>query len=972
MKTGTGDKLKERLRAFALCRVSVLMPSLVSVVLYGCGAKLTVQTVQGAKSADNCSKANTKKICSPATQLSFGSTSLTASRLINAVWTRSPSGNLAGQKIQVFNSDNCTATSKVGDDVELSSAKIEMYNIIANKEGNYSFKIVSVGSSGDSVISDCSSTIRYSVTALVQVSNDKIAPTLSSIGPKDTPINKTRSGIRFQFNDNTTLACSSQYLQMSSSNEAVVSSGSAAWSGNFPSCSLAVTPIANALGSTTLTIRGSDVAGNTTTTSFTMKVTDAFTIGQPLLDSTLQFVNGQSGPSGVITVGDKLYVSDYNNARVLFWNSIPTATNQSPDGALGQSELGTFDYQSSLQSHMGTPAGLASDGSHFAVVDSTSHRVLIWNSLPTVGLQSASTVLGQPDFSSVGSLSPSANSTSLQYPTELTSCNGKLMVADTGNNRVLIWNSFPASNQVPADVVIGQTNMTANGSGAASASSLHGPKGVHCSNSKIYVSDTLNHRVLIFNSIPTVNGASADLVVGQSDFTSTAVATSSTALSQPVSAYSDGTRLVVADGGSARVMIWTSIPTSNGQAANLVLGQTDFVSVNDYSLNASVVNPNSITMNGQKLIITDSTLNRTLIWNTFPSSINQPADIVLGQPNATYSGSQNVADPSMTFGSEAIFTDGAKLLVADPGSNRVLIWNSIATASTQQPDVILGQSDFYGTSSSRTASTFSYPIAVYYDGTKVYVADALNHRVLIWNSFPTTNKQAADVVIGQPNFTTGTIGRSATVMNHPISLLVNGGKLYVGETFNFRILVWNTIPTVSGQAADFVIGQTNFTNNATGCTASSVSRPIQMMISGGKLYVADEIDGRILVWNTVPTASGSNASFAIGVPNLTTCGGGATPDTGMSPTGLAITSGGKLYVSDYSSNRILYWNTLPTADGFLPDGVFGQANLTSGNANGGGTMNGSTLSNPGALSLAGGRLYITDRDNKRILSIPEP
>jgi hypothetical protein len=33
---------------------------------------------------------------------------------------------------------------------------------------------------------------------------------------------------------------------------------------------------------------------------------------------------------------------------------------------------------------------------------------------------------------------------------------------------------------------------------------------------------------------------------------------------------------------------------------------------------------------------------------------------------------------------------------------------------------------------------------------KLIVADAWNHRVLIWNEFPTQNGQPADVVIGQP------------------------------------------------------------------------------------------------------------------------------------------------------------------------------------------------------------------------------
>ena len=39
------------------------------------------------------------------------------------------------------------------------------------------------------------------------------------------------------------------------------------------------------------------------------------------------------------------------------------------------------------------------------------------------------------------------------------------------------------------------------------------------------------------------------------------------------------------------------------------------------------------------------------------------------------------------------------------------------------------------------------------DGQRLYVTDLGHNRVLIWNSIPTQNGQAADVVVGQPNMT---------------------------------------------------------------------------------------------------------------------------------------------------------------------------------------------------------------------------
>jgi len=45
------------------------------------------------------------------------------------------------------------------------------------------------------------------------------------------------------------------------------------------------------------------------------------------------------------------------------------------------------------------------------------------------------------------------------------------------------------------------------------------PQGVWIQNGKLYVADTQNNRVLIYNSIPTANGAAADVVLGAPNFT---------------------------------------------------------------------------------------------------------------------------------------------------------------------------------------------------------------------------------------------------------------------------------------------------------------------------------------------------------------------------------------------------------------------------------------------------------------------
>ena len=99
----------------------------------------------------------------------------------------------------------------------------------------------------------------------------------------------------------------------------------------------------------------------------------------------------------------------------------------------------------------------------------------------------------------------------------------------------------------------------------------------------MFIADTQNDRVLIYNSIPTANGAAADIVLGQPNMTTyvqvnIADQTTSAAANNmltPVSVTSDGTRLFVADLGFNRVLIWNTIPTTNQQPADVEIGQPD-------------------------------------------------------------------------------------------------------------------------------------------------------------------------------------------------------------------------------------------------------------------------------------------------------------------------------------------------------------------------------------------------------------
>jgi hypothetical protein len=195
----------------------------------------------------------------------------------------------------------------------------------------------------------------------------------------------------------------------------------------------------------------------------------------------------------------------------------------------------------------------------------------------------AGLVLGQPDFATTD-YNISANG--LRLPTAMASDGRMLAVADTGNNRILIWKSIPQLNGQPADIVLGQPNMnTVQQTVEVNAISFRSPQGIWIQNGKMFVADTLNHRVLIWKTIPTVNNQPADIVIGQPNMTTAnqpsltdvTLGAQPNTLLNPVSVTSDGTRMYVADLGHNRVLIWNSIPTFNQQPADVVIGQKDFV-----------------------------------------------------------------------------------------------------------------------------------------------------------------------------------------------------------------------------------------------------------------------------------------------------------------------------------------------------------------------------------------------------------
>jgi uncharacterized protein (TIGR03437 family) len=486
------------------------------------------------------------------------------------------------------------------------------------------------------------------------------------------------------------------------------------------------------------------------------------------------------------------------SAATLLGQGADLTTGQAARLVIGQS---TFTSQDSNSSDVvvGGVSGLAFAADTLFVADSnrvgaapSNHRVLLFKGAsaqfpsPTAELPydrkcpvcvgKASVVVGQPDFTTA-TLNLAATRSSLRLPTAVASDGVRMVIADTDHNRVLIWNTIPNVNNQPADVVIGQPDFTSVSPSANSptAKSLRGPQGVWIQNGKLYIADTQDNRVLIYNRIPTSNGAAADVVLGAPSFTSfvepdlTQQKSDATATNMlnPVAVTSDGVRLFVTDLGFNRILVWNSIPSANAAPADLAIGQPNLTS--SIANNAYTTDPNDTTQKQTPVLCTVSNGTDTNSNPTYPTSCNA----------------------TLNFPRFALST-GSRLFVSDGGNDRVLVFNTIPNQSGASADLVIGQIGGSVNQASDAADSLRTPMSLAWDGVNLYVSDAYNRRVTVY-SLGATNipyqgvRNAASINI----VASGTITISGTIQAKDVVTLTISGT-----TYSYTVLSTDTLASV--------------------------------------------------------------------------------------------------------------------------------------------------------------------------------
>ncbi|MEM1118676.1 MAG: hypothetical protein AAGJ11_19375, partial [Bacteroidota bacterium] len=159
-------------------------------------------------------------------------------------------------------------------------------------------------------------------------------------------------------------------------------------------------------------------------------------------------------PHDVTGDAGRLLVADAGNHRILGWAGRPTPERDA-DLLLGQDDIAKgseWPYAAPGDRTTRFPYAVSFDAGRLAAADTANNRVLVWDDLPPRGVGvPASRVLGQHDFDGAGENRWDAiRDDTLCWPYGLHLRGDTLAVADSGNNRVTVWDLAAEAAEAPA------------------------------------------------------------------------------------------------------------------------------------------------------------------------------------------------------------------------------------------------------------------------------------------------------------------------------------------------------------------------------------------------------------------------------------------------------------------------------------------------------------------------------------------
>ncbi|MBF8295792.1 MAG: hypothetical protein HW389_2337 [Bacteroidetes bacterium] len=438
------------------------------------------------------------------------------------------------------------------------------------------------------------------------------------------------------------------------------------------------------------------------------------------------------------------------------------------------------------------PTGIATDGTRFVLCDRFNNRVLIWNSLPTRWNTLPNLVLGQTDFTSNN---PGTSKSQLNWPGNASiGLNGVLVVADTDNDRILIWNQLPTRDGQAANIEIALPKLSIPGT----PRNYEWPWGVWTDGTKLIATATHGETIFFWNTLPTSDNQHPDYRISLPQFgTLRNISTDG----KTYFFVSDHNAKV--NGDMPGTFFWNSFPSTENQPFDFFREEW----IKGFKL------PNGQLVAGG--------INSVYVWNSVPTTATLNPSLTLR--NNYY---KNGDGPDVVYA-------GGRLYVNNYNGNNVQVYDSFPISSNQQPDWALGSPSI----SVNTLDSIHYiqnPVLAS-DGSRLIASSDFDRTLWIWNSFPTKSGKAPDKKMSLSSFDLA-----------PWDNAIYDGKLVLAG--KKKIVIWESLP-LNGEPPNRIFADK---------LGSVQFQEIKGVALDSACFSIADQNGMVYVWNTLPISGTEN------------------------------------------------------------------------------------------------------------------
>jgi sugar lactone lactonase YvrE len=200
---------------------------------------------------------------------------------------------------------------------------------------------------------------------------------------------------------------------------------------------------------------------------------------------------------------------------------------------------------------------------------------------------------------------------------------------------------------------------------------------------------------------------------------------------------------------------------------------------------------------------------------------------------------------------------------------------------------------------------------------------------------------------------------AAADLHLPSDVATDGaGSVYIADYANNRVRKVNSAGTISTFAGN---GTPGYSGDGGPATSARLHYPSGVaMVSGGNLYIADSANNRVRMVDgagIITTVAGT------GTPGFSGDGGPAVDAELDLPWDVAVDISGNLYIADYNNHRVRRVDASGNITTVAGDG-------TPGYSGDGGPATSASLCGPSGVALdAAGNLYIAEACNNRIRKV---